>query len=142
MVIQDSQPIDRAKANLKKTRQRTLILSIIQQGHFDADEIYVLARKQNPRISLSTVYRTLQKLKQLGVIDEHHFDETHHHYELKGNDEHYHLICLGCGEITEFQYPMEKYINEKIPAAKNFKIVSTEVKVSGYCDKCRKKKNI
>lgn len=142
MVTQENQPVDYAKANLKNTRQRALILDIIQQGHFDADEIYVLARKQNPRISLSTVYRTLQKLKQLGVIDEHHFDEAHHHYELKSSEEHYHLICLSCGKITEFQHPMEKYINEKIPAAKKFKIVSTEVKVSGYCETCRKKKRI
>lgn len=142
MVVKENGRINYAKASLRKTKQRDLILSIIKQGHFDADEIYVLARKVNPRISLSTVYRTLQKLKQLGVIDEHHFDETHHHYELKGDDEHYHLVCLDCGKITEFQHPMERYINEKILAASNFKITSMELEVSGYCEDCRKKRNI
>ena len=142
MVMQSNRNINYAKSKLKNTPQRRLILEIIQQGHFNADEIYLLARKQNPRISLSTVYRTLQKLKQLGVIDEHHFDEAHHHYELKSGDEHYHLVCLDCGKIIEFQHPMKRYINEKIPAAKDFKIVSTELNISGYCDKCRKKKGI
>ena len=140
MATQNRQVTDYSQASLKKTRQRSLIMEIIQQGHLDADEIYALARKQNPRISLSTVYRTLQKLKQLGVIDEHDFGETHHHYELKSKDEHYHLVCLDCGKITEFKLPVEEYIRN-IPAAKNFKILSTEVKVSGYCEKCRKKRS-
>jgi len=124
---------------MKNTKQRTLILDIIQRGHFDADEIYVKARQKNPRISLSTVYRTLRKLKKLGVIDEHHFDEAHHHYELKSNDEHHHLVCLGCGKIIEFQHPITKYINRNVAAARGFQIATTEVKVSGYCSDCQEK---
>ncbi|MFC2068639.1 Fur family transcriptional regulator [Chloroflexota bacterium] len=124
---------------MKSTRQRALILSIMRQGHHDADEIYVLARKEYPRISLSTIYRTLQKLKILGVIDEHHFDEAHHHYEFKSNAEHHHLVCLSCGQIIEFQHPITKYINRNVAAARMFQITTTEVRVSGYCSNCRKK---
>ena len=66
---------------IRVTSQRALILEIVRrgQGHLDADEIYRQARKKQPRLSLSTVYRTLQMLKKLGLVEEVHFDEAHHH---------------------------------------------------------------
>ena len=68
---------------LRVTAQRALILEIIRhgEGHLDADEIHLRAKKKQPRLSLSTVYRTLQKLKELNLVEELHFDENHHHYE-------------------------------------------------------------
>ena len=88
------------------TSQRALILDIIYQGkgHLDADEIYRRARQKKPRISLSTVYRTLQALKRLNLVEQIHLDDSHHHYEIKSSTEHHHLVCLGCGQVTEFQY--------------------------------------
>ena len=76
-------------AGLRSTHQRAIILDIIRsgQGHLDADEVFRLARKKQPRISLSTVYRTLSRLKELGLIEELHFDEAHHHYEIKQQKE-------------------------------------------------------
>ena len=91
---------------LRATNQRALILEIIRrgQGHLDADEVYRQAREKQPRLSLSTVYRTLQLLKRLGLVEEVHFDEAHHHYEVKPSSEHHHLVCLGCGKVIEFRY--------------------------------------
>ena len=69
-------------AGLRNTTQRALIMDIIRHGqgeHLDADEVYRQAKRKQPRLSLSTVYRTLQKLKGLGLIEELHFDEAHHH---------------------------------------------------------------
>ncbi|MBI3040226.1 MAG: transcriptional repressor [Chloroflexi bacterium] len=56
---------------LRITHQRASILEIIRQGkgHLDADEVYRRARERQPRLSLSTVYRTMQTLKKLGLID-------------------------------------------------------------------------
>jgi Fe2+ or Zn2+ uptake regulation protein len=92
---------------IRVTNQRALILEVIRhgQGHLDADEVYRRARQKQPRLSLSTVYRTLQAFKKLGLIEEVHFDEAHHHYEVKPPAEHHHLVCLGCGRVIEFKYP-------------------------------------
>ena len=105
--------IDRRALNatgLRLTNQRALILEIIrhEHGHLDADEVYRRAREKQSRLSLSTVYRTLQLLKKLGLVEELHFDEAHHHYEVKPSSEHHHLICLGCGRVTEFRYPLAR----------------------------------
>lgn len=133
---------NRALTGLRATKQRALILDIIRRGkgHLDADEVYQQAREKLPRLSLSTVYRTLQRFKKLGLIQELHFNEEHHHYEMKPAAEQHHLSCLGCGKIIEFNYPLSRYINRRIPEAKGFEITETEVRMAGYCAECRRKK--
>jgi len=130
-------------AGMRVTSQRALIMEIIRRGggHLDADEIYRRARERVPRLSLSTVYRTLQMLKKLGLVEELHFDEEHHHYEVKPSAEHHHLVCLGCGRVIEFHYPLSRYLKRNVPEAKGFDIAATEVRMSGYCSKCRRSRN-
>ncbi len=124
---------------LRITSQRALILEVIRQrqGHLDADEIYRQAREKEPRLSLSTVYRTLQTLKKLGLVEEVHFDEAHHHYEIKPSTEHYHLVCLSCGRVVEFQYPLARLVKRNVTEAKDFEITSSEIRVTGYCPTCQ-----
>lgn len=123
---------------MRATSQRALILETISrgQGHLDADEVYRRARQKYPRLSLSTVYRTLQLFKKLGLVEKVHFGEAHHHYELKSPSEHYHLVCLGCGRIIEFRYPLTRYVKRSVPEAKDFEVVDTEVRIAGYCSRC------
>jgi len=129
-------------AGMRVTNQRALIMRVIRQGggHLDADEIYRRAREKEPRLSLSTVYRNLQMLKKLELVEELHFDEGHHHYEVKPSVEHHHLVCLGCGEVIEFQHPLTRYVKRNVAQARDFDITETEVRVSGYCARCREKK--
>lgn len=131
----------RAALNMAGTRvtsQRALILETIRQGegHLDADEIYRRARKKQPRLSLSTVYRTVQALKKLGLIEELRFDESHHHYEAKPPTKHHHLVCLGCGRVIEFQYPLSR-IKRNVAGGGDFEIVDADIRVTGYCPRCR-----
>jgi len=125
------------------TVQRALILRIIQEseGHLDAHEIYRRAQKEEPRISLSTVYRTLGVLKEIGLIRELHLDEEHHHYELVRGETHYHLICSGCGRIVEFQSPLIAQLVEEVRRENDFEIHSTHIDIVGLCPRCRKPEN-
>ena len=127
------------ECGLRITSQRALILDVIRQGqgHLDADEVYRQARQKQPRLSLSTVYRTLQTLKKLGLVEEVHFDETHHHYEIKSPTEHHHLICLSCGRVIEFQYSIARLVKRKVTEAKYFEITGSEFRMTGYCPACR-----
>jgi Fur family ferric uptake transcriptional regulator len=129
---------------LRVTNQRTLIFEAIRHshGHVDADEVYRNIHRKQPRISLSTVYRTLQRFKELGLIDELHFAQEHHHYELKPAVGHYHLVCLECGQIIEFEYPLVSLVKKNVPEAQTFKITGSEITFTGYCSKCQMKKNM
>lgn len=125
------------------TAQRTLLLELLRRGggHVDADELYRRAKRKNPRISLSTVYRNLQLFKKMGLVDERHFDEEHHHYEVKSGEEHQHLLCIGCGQVVEFDYPASRRFRQDIGRKYNFDITGVEIHLTGLCSACRAKEN-
>lgn len=124
----------------RSTEQRQLILKILQRidGHKDVDEIYRQARQTFPRISLSTVYRNLQVLKKLGLIEEHQFGNRRY-YESPDDDKHHHLVCLGCGRVFEFRCPSTDKLKLRIRREEGFKVVNTEVRLAGYCPDCQEK---
>ena len=127
---------------IRITNQRALILEVIRrgQGHLDADEVYRQAREKQPCLSLSTVYRTLHMLKTLGLVEEVHFDEEHHHYEMKSDTEHHHLTCFDCGRVIEFSYPLARLVKRNVAEAKDFEITGSEIRMTGYCAQCRQKR--
>ena len=125
--------------NMKKTGQRALILSIIRKGHLDAREIYRLAANKQPRLSLSTVYRTLRRLKDMGLVEELHFDEAHHHYEMKQSPETCHLVCRDCGCVIEFDYRLSPSLKKRVEKEKGFRITGGEIELTGLCSECQKK---
>ena len=126
--------------DLKTTGQRAVILDIIRagKGHLDADDIHRRAQKKLPRLSLSTVYRTLQKFKSSGLIEERHLEDNHHHYEISRKEEHHHLICSGCGKVVEFKLPLAKIV-ENLPQTDGFDITGSEIQLTGVCADCQKK---
>ncbi len=130
-----------SSAGQRMTPQRRLLWEIIIEagGHLDADELHRRAREHEPRISLSTVYRNLQLFKKLGLVEERHFAENHHHYEAKGHLEHYHLVCLGCGRVIEFESPLVERIADRIRAENRFEVTGAEIHLEGYCSRCRSK---
>jgi Fe2+ or Zn2+ uptake regulation protein len=124
------------------TSQRTLLLDIIRQNdsHLDADELYRIAKEKNKSISLSTVYRNLQLFKKLKLVEERHFDEGHHHYEVKPADEHQHLICTACGKVIEFTCPLCQKLRDEMGREYDFDITGVEVSMSGVCPECRQQR--
>jgi Fur family ferric uptake transcriptional regulator len=121
------------------TPQRRLLLEIVREsrGHLDAGEIYRRARRSDPRISLSTVYRNLNLLKELGLIAEVHLDEEHHHYEAVEDTEHYHLICSGCGRVVEFYNPSVGTSLARASEEEDFLIERVQIDLVGLCPECR-----
>jgi len=124
------------------TTQRRLLLELLREadGHLDADELYRRAGVKEPRISLATVYRNLKLFKELGLIAESNLGETHSHYEIKGTAEHHHLVCLGCGQVIEFDSPLIAEAASGIQREKGFDITSAKLKMEGYCPKCKEKR--
>ena len=129
-------------AGKRVTPQRVLILEAMREagGHLDADEIYRLVRAKMPRLSLSTVYRTLTMLKEAGLIEELHLGEEHHHYELKGERGHHHLICRGCGKVIEFECPFSEELIRSLGEEHDFEVTGIHLDVIGYCAECRRER--
>ena len=126
------------QAGKRITPQRVLILETMRDagGHLDADEIYRLARRKAPRLSLSTVYRTLAMLKEAGLVDELHLGEEHLHYEIRGEG-HHHLICQSCGKVIEFECPFSQELLRDLGEEYDFEITGIHLDLVGYCAECR-----
>lgn len=120
------------------TRERRLIIRIIEDSpHLDASEIYALARKEDPKISLSTVYRTMTMLKELGLVEASDLGEDHYHYEVH-LQEHYHLVCLGCGKVIEIPPPDAI---KQLGKEQGFEVVGVKLQIFGYCKECQAKRS-
>jgi Fur family transcriptional regulator, ferric uptake regulator len=126
-------------AQKRITPQRRLILDILveTEGHLDAHDIYERGRRQDARLSLSTVYRTLGVLKETGVVRELYLDQNHHHYELDDKDEHSHLVCLSCGRVVEVDSAPFAEAALKVGESHGFDVSSAQVELAGYCARCR-----
>lgn len=139
-VSRDEGALEILRAEGKRiTAQRNLLLEVISEskGHLDAGEIYRRARSKDPRISLSTVYRNLNLLRELGLISELHLDEEHHHYEVREEAEHFHLICSNCERVIEFDSPLIPRLLAEVSAEQGFLVERVHVDMVGLCDDCR-----
>lgn len=130
---------------LKVTRQRLMVLEAIASSpkeHLTAEEIYTLVKVECPEIGLATVYRTIQLLNELRLIDRVNFDDGFVRYEM-GNasnhgqkHRHHHLICIKCGKVISFQDDLLEELEAKIAATTGFRVVNHEVKLYGVCVEC------
>lgn len=129
------------KKNFKLTSQRRLILQTLLDNisnHPTAEEIYQMVRAKNSRIGLATVYRTLELLCDLGILNELSFDNNGRRYELEQEDSHHHhLICLQCQKIIEFTDDMLNDLEKHVQKKYNFAVVDHHIKFYGYCEDCQ-----
>lgn len=126
------------KAGCRVTAQRLLLLRLLHdsKGHAGADDLYRLARAHDPRLNLSTVYRTLNKLKEVGLVHELHLDGEHHHFELAVRGSHHHLICEQCGKIIETKCFLVDDVLGHIEQEHGFRVTNTQMEFRGYCADC------
>lgn len=121
------------EAGRRVTPERELLLRIIHRNpHLDATEIYRIAKEEQPRIGLATVYRTLNLLKDLGVVRACELGETHRHYEVQ-LDHHLHLVCSGCGRIIDIPLPESLH---DVAESRGFHIQRIRLEMLGYCETC------
>ncbi|WP_184084904.1 Fur family transcriptional regulator [Silvibacterium bohemicum] len=132
---------------VRLTAQRRALIETIQEAksHLDAASLLELARKRDPKIDRATVYRTLELLKRLGMIDEldlMHLNGEKHYYEVKTQKDHLHLACFNCGEIEEFTSPTFERLKREIADKNEFDIKVMRLEVGGLCKRCAARKPV
>jgi Fur family ferric uptake transcriptional regulator len=125
------------------TEQRRLIVGIVQDSprHLDAATLLEMARKQDPTIDRSTVYRTIAMLKDRGLIDEldlMHIEGEKHYYEVKTNRDHCHMACFRCSAIMEYASSSFEKLKEEMAEQSGFQIRVIRLEVGGLCQRCQK----
>ena len=92
-----------AKKGMRMTDQRRVIAQVIEAAvdHPDVEELYRRASAQDPRISLSTVYRTLNLFEEAGLVTKHDFKDGRARFEPIPDEHHDHLIDIRSGKVIE-----------------------------------------
>jgi Fur family ferric uptake transcriptional regulator len=129
---------------LRLTRQRRVIADVLQQAgeHLDAPEVLRRARQQMPGLHLATVYRALESLKKLGIIDEldlMHVNGHGHYYEARTNKDHMHFTCQRCGTVFEIQDPLFEKLKGQIATRHGFTLRVARLELGGHCEDCADK---
>lgn len=121
------------------TAPRKAIVSIIanSQRALDAIEIYDLGRGEHPRLGLVTVYRTLEKLEQLGLVQRVHQPDGCNMY-LRAPEGHEHLLlCKTCGQITYFSGDDLSDLIAEISQKSGYRIQEHWLQLFGLCSECQ-----
>jgi Fur family ferric uptake transcriptional regulator len=131
-----------SERGIRMTQQRRAILQVMETAskHLDAAQILRKAKKIDPSVDRSTVYRTLKLLKRNGLIDELDLMHIHgegHYYERKVNRDHIHMACLRCGKIMEFVSDIFENLKQQVEKDCRFKIMVSRLEIGGYCTSCR-----
>ena len=126
---------------VRMTSQRKALIEVIQGAskHLDAAGLLALAREREPGIDRATVYRTIELLKKLRLIDEldlMHLEGEKHYYEVKTTQDHLHLACLGCGRIEEYVSDLFEGLKSEIAKQTGFAIRVARLEVGGMCKEC------
>ncbi len=136
------------QGGLRITMGREAILNVLTRAkkHLSAEEIYLAVRQQYPSIGLTSIYRTLEILTGMGLVQKFDFGDGRARFELTGapdQEHHHHLICRRCGRVIDYRDFMEEEleflrITERGLSKKyRFEISGHMIQFYGLCEKCR-----
>ena len=137
---------------LKVTNQRLLVLEVLadhKDRHMTAENIYDLVKEDYPEIGLATIYRTVQLLLEMQLVDRINLDDGCVRYEIRemldGKDQrkhrHHHLICKSCGSVSSFCDDFLDELERQIERETGFHVLDHELKFYGHCRKCQRKRS-
>ncbi len=110
---------------MRMTEQRRVIARVLEAStdHPDVEELYRRASNVDPRISISTVYRTVRMFEDAGIIERHEFGDGRSRYETIPDEHHDHLIDLRNGKVIEFRDEEIERLQERIAEKLGYRLV-------------------
>jgi len=127
-----------AEKEYRLTPQRLMIVSAIENsdGHISAEEIYAQVVAKYPYVNISTVYRTLELLKELGLVTETDFGEGRVRYHPVGKGHHHHLVCTQCGTVIDLDESLLSSLESMLLREYKFSADLKHLAIMGRCARC------
>jgi Fur family ferric uptake transcriptional regulator len=120
----------------RATPQRLVILGALTPGeHLSADDVFARVEPLLPAVNRSTVYRTLELFRDLGLVSVTDLGGGARRFELM-DDPHHHLICHRCGAILELDDDLVDPLREEIRARYGFVPAIDHLALFGFCAAC------
>jgi Fur family transcriptional regulator, ferric uptake regulator len=124
---------------LRMTPQRQLILDAVAsaRGHISVDHVYQQVISQFPDVNVTTVYRTLEVLEELGLVRHTHFHDGVAQYQRTDEAPHHHLVCTVCDGDTELDMELLEPLAEALRRRYGFKADLAHTAIVGICRDCQ-----
>lgn len=122
----------------RMTPQRQLILEAVQalEGHISVDAVHGRVAARFPQVNVSTVYRTLDLLQDLGLVTHTHFDDGVAQYHRTDQGLHQHLVCRRCGSEQELDLAVLDPLGEELRRRYGFEADLAHFALVGLCRDC------
>jgi len=120
------------------TPQRMLVLRAVDEseGHVGVDEIFAGVRAAFPRVSLSTIYRTLDLLEELGLVTKTDLGAGRVQYHRADDAGHHHLVCQSCGHIIDLEEDTLEPLWRDLRERYGFAVQQRHMAIFGVCEEC------
>jgi len=124
----------------RMTPQRMMVLSAIESSdsHISAEDIYVQVKAQYPHVNISTVYRTLELLKDERLVTETDFGEGRVRYHSADKGHHHHLVCRKCGKTVDLDDDALSCLKDTLRDKYQFEADLKHLAIFGQCAECSK----
>jgi Fur family ferric uptake transcriptional regulator len=131
---------DLRQAGHRLTPQREMILQVIceSHAHLTADDIIARVRQRYPYLNKSAVYRTLDLLVQIGIVNPTDFGQGCVTYEIHRDPHHHHLVCRRCGKMSEVDADVFAPVEKKLRDQYAFSPDLDHFAIFGLCRKCQR----
>ncbi|WP_424767161.1 Fur family transcriptional regulator [Paenibacillus sp. sgz302251] len=126
----------------KLTTQRGIILRVLlenEQDHLSAEGVFMLVKMKFSEIGLATVYRTLELLADLNIVQKMNFGDGVARYDLRGEDHehmHHHLICDECGSLHEIKEDWLFELEQRLEREYGFTVTDHRLDFTGTYKQC------
>ncbi len=124
---------------LRATPQRRSVLrAVTELGHATPEEVCDFVQKEDESgpVNLSTVYRALELMEKIGVVSHTHLTHGSPTYQVASHVNHLHLVCRGCGAITEADLDLARPLAEAVRARSGFDTDLAHLSLHGLCATC------
>ena len=120
------------------TPQRQLILDAVasMHGHVSAEQVYQQVVRVFPDVNISTVYRTLEVLEDLGMVRHTHFHDGVAQYERTDTAQHHHMVCSRCGADFELDLTVLQPLADELMRRYGFEADLAHSAIVGVCRTC------
>jgi Fur family ferric uptake transcriptional regulator len=136
--VADSSLADVLRARgLRLTAQRQLILEAVHGlGHATPEQVHAAVREVAAGINITTVYRTLELLEELGLVSHTHLSHGSPTFHAVGEEQHVHLVCRVCGAVDEVDPALLAPLATQLEAQRGFLVDIGHVALFGLCATC------
>ncbi|HHT9158491.1 MAG TPA: Fur family transcriptional regulator [Candidatus Brocadiaceae bacterium] len=122
---------------MKITPQRLMIFKILENNtsHPSAEQVFKRVKKIYPTVSFTTIYKTLETLRDLGEVQELIIDEDRKHYD-PNTDTHHHVICSNCKKILDVFEDFSQHVKLPDTLKKDYTVSGFQISFHGICKDC------